>query len=60
VKTDPGNKINKSAGGSDDNSILFGELSERTIESLNLIMTGIFKQHVNQLESNAWGLCEEE
>lgn len=58
VKVDPSKKINKTAG--NDDSILFGEISEKTITSLNLLMTGIFKPLVSQLGNESWGSCEEE
>lgn len=58
VKIDPTKKVNKSSG--NDDNILFGEVSESSINALNMLMTGIFRPLVSQLETNVWGHCEEE
>ena len=58
VKVDPNKKVVKNAG--NDDSILFGEISESSINALNMLMTGIFRPLVSQLETNNWGQCEDE
>jgi dynein heavy chain len=56
--TKPGKPIN--VNGQNDNEILFGEISEHTVTSLNNIINSIFKPSVSGLESAEWGQCEVE
>lgn len=47
--------------GANDNEVLFGEVSEHTVTSLNTIINSIFKPLVfDKLDPNDWGVCEEE
>jgi len=41
-----------------DNSVLFGQISEHSVYSLNTIINQIFKPLVDQLDD--WGKCEED
>ena len=40
--------------------MLFGEISENSITSLNLIVNQIYKPLVDRLAPDDWGKCEEE
>ena len=56
--TPPGKPVN--ANGSSDNEVLFGEISEHTITSLNVIINQVFKPFLDRLDTTDWGLCEDE
>ena len=56
--TPPGKPIN--TNGQNDNEVLYGEISEHTIHSLNTIINMIYKPLVDRLEYSDWGVCEEE
>lgn len=56
--TPPGKPVNPN--GSNDNEVLFGEISEHTVTSLNVIINNVFKPLVDRLEPVDWGVCEEE
>ena len=56
--TPPGKKLNESV--MNDNQILFGEISEHTVTSLNTIINQVYKPLVDHLEVADWGVCEEE
>ena len=43
-----------------DNDVLFGEISEHTVTSLNVVINNVFKPLVDRLEPADWGVCEEE
>ena len=60
VRTTPPNKpVNPN--GSNDNEVLFGEISEHTVTSLNIIINNVFKPLVDRLDpASDWGFCEEE
>lgn len=59
VKTTPPEKP-VSMNQSNDNEVLFGEISENTVTSLNIIINRVFKPLVERLEIADWGNCEEE
>jgi len=46
--------------GTSDNEVLFGEISEHTVTSLNVIINQVFKPLVDRLEPVDWGVCEDE
>jgi 2-hydroxy-3-keto-5-methylthiopentenyl-1-phosphate phosphatase len=47
--------------GSNDNEVLFGEISEHTVTALNIIINNVFKPLVDRLDPvQDWGSCEEE
>ena len=54
--TPPGKPLN--ASGSNDNEVLFGEISEHTVTSLNTVINQVYKPMVDKLEVNDWGVCE--
>jgi len=56
--TPPGKALNPS--GSYDNEVLFGEVSEHTVTSLNTIINQVYKPLVDKLEVADWGVCEDE
>lgn len=56
--TPPGKAVN--TNGTSDNEILFGEISEHTITSLNILVNSVFKPFVERLDNNDWGQCGEE
>jgi dynein heavy chain len=43
-----------------DNDVLFGEISEHTVTSLNTIINQVYKPLVDRLDDGAWGVCEDE
>jgi hypothetical protein len=51
-------KINEA--NQNDSSVLFGEISEHSVYSLNTIINQIFKPLVDQLGEEDWGKCEED
>jgi dynein heavy chain len=54
----PGKAINVASA--NDNEVLFGEISEHTVTSLNTIINQVYKPLVDRLEVQDWGVCEEE
>ena len=46
--------------GTNDDSVLFGEISEATVNCLNLIINYVYRPAVDKLEKTEWGSCEEE
>jgi hypothetical protein len=56
--TPPGKPVNVNMG--NDNEVLFGEISEYTVTSLNVIINNVFKPLVDRLEPADWGVCEDE
>lgn len=50
--------ISKSAA--NDNDVLFGEISEHTVTSLNTVINQVYKPLVDRIEPADWGTCEEE
>lgn len=54
----PGKPI--TASGTNDNEVLFGEISEHTVFSLNVIINNIYKPLVDKLDTSDWGACEQE
>lgn len=56
--TPPGKPVNPN--GSNDNEVLFGEISENTVTSLSVVVNQVFKPLVDKLELSDWGVCEEE
>ena len=40
--------------------MLFGEVHENTVNTLNVVVTGIYKPYIDKLTSDDWGLCEPE
>lgn len=46
--------------GTNDNEVLFGEISEHTVFTLNTIVNNIYKPLVNKLDVSDWGSCEAE
>jgi hypothetical protein len=59
VRTSPvGKPINPN--GANDNEVLFGEISEQTVTSLNTIINSVFKPLVDRLEPTDWQACEDE
>ena len=56
--TPPGKPVNPNMG--NDNDVLFGEISEHTVTSLNVVINNVFKPLVDRLEPADGGVCEEE
>jgi len=54
--TPPGKAINPN--GANDNEILFGEVSEHTVTSLNTIINQVYKPFIDRHDD--WGACDEE
>jgi len=48
------------ASGTNDNEVLFGEINEHTVYSLNTIVNNVYKPLVDKLDNNDWGACEAE
>jgi hypothetical protein len=46
--------------GTNDESVMFGEISEATVNCLNLIINYIYKPSVDRIDKSEWGSCEEE
>jgi len=46
--------------GTSDNEILFGEISEHAVYSLNTIINSVYKPMVGTLDPVEWGSCEDE
>jgi hypothetical protein len=43
-----------------DNDIIFGEISEHAVTSLDIIINRIYKPLVEHLDAGDWGVCEDE
>lgn len=43
-----------------DNEVLFGEISQHTVTSLNTIINQVYKPLVDRMDSQSWGVCEDE
>jgi len=54
----PGEAI--SATGQNDSEVLFGEVSEQTITTLNTYINNVYKPMMDRLENNDWGVCEQD
>lgn len=54
----PGRPITTTA--TNDNEVLFGEISEHTVFTLNTIVNNVYKPLVDKLDTNDWGSCETE
>lgn len=54
--TPPGKPITPS--GTNDNEVLFGEISEHTVFTLNTIVNNVYKPLVDKLDGADWGSCE--
>ncbi len=55
----PGKPINPN-NSNNDNEVLFGEISQNVVTSLNVIINQVFKPLVDRLEKDDWGACEDE
>jgi len=49
-----------STSGTSDNEVLFGEISEHTVFTLNTIVNNVYKPLVDKLDGPDWGSCEQE
>jgi len=56
--TDPGKAINPN--NANDSEVLFGEISEHSVTSLNVIINQVYKPLIDRLDNNDWELCNEE
>lgn len=56
--TPPTKLINTNSA--NDNEVLFGEISEHTIHTLNTLINFVYRPLVDKLEPSDWGVCEEE
>ena len=56
--TPPGKPIN--LNGANDNEVLFGEISEHSVTSLDTIINRVYKPLVDRLDPADWGNCEGE
>ncbi|MFN9939227.1 MAG: hypothetical protein ACK56I_07110, partial [bacterium] len=56
--TPPGKGVKLDSG--NDNEVLFGEISEHTITSLNVVINQVFKPLVDRLDNTDWQSCEDE
>lgn len=54
----PGKAINPS--GTNDNEVVFGEISDYTISALNTIVNNVYKPLVQKLAKEEWGSCEDD
>ena len=54
--TPPGKPINSQ--GQNDNEVLFGEISEHTVITLNTMVNNVYKPLIDKLEPADWGVCE--
>lgn len=59
VRTTPPKKP-ISSGNMNDNEVLFGEVSEHTVTSLDTIINQIYKPFIEKLDVKEWGVCEAE
>ena len=57
VRTTPQGKP-VSAGNTNDNEVLFGEISEHTVTSLDTVINLIYKPFIEKLGPQEWGVCE--
>ena len=56
--TPPGKPINPN--GTNDSEVLFGEISEHTVTTLNTLINSCFKPLVDRLDGSDWASCGEE
>lgn len=56
--TPPGKPI--SQNGTNDNEVLFGEINEHTVFTLNTVVNNIYKPLIDRLDGADWGSCEDE
>jgi hypothetical protein len=59
VRTTPPKKAINLMNGN-DNDILFGEISQHTVTSLDTIINKVYKPLVDRLDTQSWGVCEDE
>jgi hypothetical protein len=56
--TPPGKGVNST--GQNDNEVLFGEISEHTVITLNTMVNNVYKPLIDKLEPADWGVVEAE
>jgi dynein heavy chain len=56
--TPPGKPINPT--GQYDSEVLFGEISEHTVTTLNTVINSVYKPLIEKMEPGDWSLCEPE
>jgi dynein heavy chain len=56
--TPPGKPI--SVSGTNDSEVLFGEINENTVFTLNTVVNSVYKPLVDKLDGADWGSCEPE
>lgn len=56
--TPPGKPI--TPNGANDNEVLFGEINEHTVFTLNTVVNNVYKPLVEKLGVDDWGSCEPE
>lgn len=49
-----------SLNGTDDQQVLFGEVSEHSVKSLNHIINQVYKPVIQSMEKTEWGNCTDE
>jgi hypothetical protein len=54
--TPPGKQITPT--GTNDNEVLFGEISEHSVFTLNTIVNNVYKPLVDKIDAADWGSCE--
>jgi dynein heavy chain len=59
IRTTPHGKP-VSPNGTHDNEVLFGEISEHIVPTLNIMINSIYKPLVERLEAADWNICEPE
>lgn len=58
MRTNPDKAVNTK--GTNDNEVLFGEVSENSVTALNTTINQVFKPLVDGLGKSEWGVCEDE
>jgi hypothetical protein len=58
--TDPDSQKDISKAPGNDNDVLFGEISQHTVTSLNTVINQVYKPLVDNLETADWDKCPEE
>ena len=56
--TPPGKHITPT--GTNDNEVLFGEISEHSVFTLNTIVNNVYKPLIDKIDASDWGSCEQE